>query len=412
MAAIPPRPSKSGTAGYRGSRSAPRTANKAVLSGVLLDRSAEEAGLVAATEALLRDRGFDVLDTIEVFENVDAGRWSGDVGRPIPAPATLLVVVDVNPLRGELLRSQHPPGAMNNHRLDTLRGIEKVLRTGWGQLGIPRAEEPPTQNLLAWFEADRDGWPLIRRVVPERETTYRQTIAELEAWLIPPFPVVSELSEWGIASRTDLVEHGGALAVCKTFKHGRDEAFQNELRCYALADRVDVIPEPLLTGRNWVLVPYLADHQTLDRVYGSRVPVRLAKRCVEEYQRISDLGIALLDFGPKNVLVAPGGRVALIDFEHSFAYRDTRSRSPLETPFALGAKFFEAERQQLGPQRWLTDGFNVLKTYDRHWLPVTGVPLAKLIDGDPKVSAARQLAFFGRRAVTRRVGRLRARLSR
>lgn len=405
MSPSPRRPGAPRAERVSASRAPSSAEGRAVLSAVLLGRSVAQAGLVGVTATLLRHRGFDVLDTIDIPEDDNAHPWLNDVDRPVPSPGTLLVVADLNPLPAGLLRSHVAPAKVNNDRLRTLPRIENVLRAGWKDLGGADAGEPPPENMLAWFGADRDGWPLIRQLVADREAKYREELVELEAWLAPPFPVVSELSEWGIAARTDLVEHESGLAVCKTFKRGREEAFQNELRCYALADRVELIPAPLETGSNWVLIPYLSDHDTLDGAYGSRIPVRLARTSVNQYQRISDLGIALLDFGPRNVLVGRDGHLTLIDFEHSFPYRDDCKRSLLETPLAMGDKFFETERRQLGPRRWLTEGYNVLKTYDRHWLPVTGIPLRDLAHGDVNVLAARQLAWFSRRAVTGRLRR-------
>lgn len=104
--------------------------------------------------------------------------------------------------------------------------------------GVPS----PPQHLLAFLDPRQDGWALVRRLAgPAREQEHQGHVQRLEDWLRPAFPVVAQLSDWGITSRTDLVEYADGLAVCKTFKLGREWAFRNELSCHALADRVDVI---------------------------------------------------------------------------------------------------------------------------------------------------------------------------
>lgn len=358
----------------------------------------EQAGLVPTMVELFVHRGFDVLEVVDAGSRAVA-ELVDDCSRPLQAVGKVLLLADVNPLPGDLVKGRVPPGTASNPRLLTaVPKVERLLRAQ----EVEGSRVPP-QHLLAFLDPRQDGWALVRRLAgPGREQEHRARVRELEDWLTPPFPVVTELSDWGITSRTDLVEYGGGLAVCKTFKQGREWAFRNELSCYALADRVDVIPDALLTGRNWVLVPYLADHVTVDVAFPRRIPVGLASACIAGYQRISDLGIALLDFGPKNVLVARDGRLAFIDFEHVHAYRDGRVRSPTETPLALDRSFSDGD----GPSH----AVDVLKSYDRHWLPTTGVPLTALVDQDLWPLHVRQLAFFGRRAVARRARRLRARV--
>lgn len=366
-----------------------------LLSLVVLHRALAEADLVDTALGALERKGFDVLTVVDVRDGVPPGLLDGgNAGVPHMAePALVAVVLDVHPHREPRRRARSRTPTVDNHRLGMLLGLDQVLRQGWVQLASEGGAVPPEvpAHLLSWVHGQERVWDAVRSLAPERQDAITAEVHDRARWVTPPFPVLVELSGWAISARTDLVAFEGRQAVCRTFRKGREQAFRDETACYDLHHDIEAVARPLGRGDNWVVVPFHEDHVPAAARYRHHMPLSILRRCLSAYSEISAHGLGLLDFGPENVLVGPSGELALIDFEHLHRYEGMPPSSLLSTPLGLGRSFFDPWRAQHGLRAAVAHDKSVLKTYARHWQPLSGVPLDLLLDGTEVHIRARHL---------------------
>lgn len=290
---------------------------------------------------MLTARGFEVLDVVD------------EIGAsPSPHSLRYLVVV-CDPFPWLQARSVHPRMiGTDNHRLAAIAAVESWLRSFWMELEFESAAGVASarRSLLQTTKTTQEALGLLENLFGQIFLEKVVALARDEAATArPQWPILRSLGGGMTSARTDLVQFDGQLAVCRTFKRGRQAALEIELACYRLSDRIEGISPMLHHEENSIIIPFLKDYVSC-RAHGiRRLSIRQLRNVFQLYRTINEYGVALSDYGPENVMVSlEDGSIRAVDFEHAYIY----PREPLalqDTPLMVGRDFYRRLRS-CGPR--------------------------------------------------------------
>jgi hypothetical protein len=362
-----------------------------------------------AVARFLDRRGFDLLAQLRV----EHGQLCHLALLPVQGPAELptgeydvFITVDLDPMPGGADGEEPVPGLDNGR----LRYLGRTVHNAEAWVGARVGRDGPRSSVRIWYTpTGEEGWRAVRHLGPGMEQSLKLEIEERAAAMTHHFQVVRPLTHFGICARTDLVELGGRLGVCKVFRPGRERYFANELAVCSLAESIGAIPPILEVGSNWVVLPYYSDHQTAREAYpwvpqwGRRLmPLPVARRFVDAVVELHEAGYAHLDLHGGHVLIGPRGDVKLIDFEK--LHRVEKGSSLFTSPMIAGYGVTDD-----------LDGRGSLDDFDTRFRHLLGAGLEVFVSGSTAEQIAQRTLFRGRSFVKRlekRAGRMRAALAR
>ena len=161
-------------------------------------------------------------------------------------------------------------------------------------------------------------------VSPELAARARRQIEEIRDRYATRYPVRALLSSFRRRAKVELIELRGRLAVKKTFRPAARDYFVREIEfIQSLQGQCSWLPEIIEVGECYFVMPYYTNVlATMSKRESRRLLRRRAKEIVDIMRIVYDCGYALMDFNPSNVIVEPGGRLILVDFEYVHRYRD------------------------------------------------------------------------------------------
>ena len=185
-----------------------------------------------------------------------------------------------------------------------------------------------------------------------------------------PFAVKHRLDGQGRRAKVEIVEYGGGLAVCKTFRPGADRFLQRELRARELAPDGRMTPI-LEVGPNYFVTDYVqGDARQLSRLrpyLGAEnlLPIWAIAQCRDLIKAFRAKGYELIDFKPQNLIFDRRGGLKFIDFE--FLQAGPVASAELAGNYAwwLPASGFDGDYPELTGKR---------DPYATEWFERTGVP--------------------------------------
>lgn len=236
-----------------------------------------------------------------------------------------------------------------------------------------------------WVSPDSEAaWRLVGELWPDQLADLRREANCRARAFQPPFPVLKSLTQRGNNARTDLVRWRGQTAICKTFRPGRDTAFQNELTGLRLGHQFREIPGILEEGDRWLVTSCLqgktARQVAADR--GGLLPMAKARRIARFIERLHAAGYAHLDFHPDHVFFETGEGLKIIDFDRFYRYEDPPD-SVLDCFEINGVPNGFAVNKPMGPP----------VTYASRWFPIIGIPATSLFREAPWLQRLRQEKF-------------------
>ncbi|QJW35978.1 hypothetical protein [Cellulosimicrobium protaetiae] len=316
--------------------------------------------------------GFDVVEVIELDDEARArtarslrgGNW-GQGPFPVSGGDPVVVVAALH-------HDPDPPGPDLQGRYPHLTNAEVVV----AKQRVRRAIEARTDgdgafNPIHSSDNEEEAWEYLEVAVPDAVERIRADVDERRAELRTDVSVLRTLSR-GRRARVEIVAGSDGPVVRKTFARGFLRFMEREVWAMReLSGLVDAVPPVLDSGPNWFTCPFYDDVLgPLDTPRSPRlVPLPVLRQMVVVLRRLHELGYDLVDAKPQNFVVDRALGLRIVDFE--FMYRYEGDPPPLER----SATFVDVA-PGFAPDRPVGD-----MSYDKRWLPYTGMPLAVLLDG-------------------------------
>lgn len=244
-------------------------------------------------------------------------------------------------------------------------------------------------NPLHSSDDEAEAWEYIALALPEDEAQLQETVLARRRAYRTPVPVRRTLSR-GRRAKVEVVDDGSGPVVRKTYAG----AFRAHLDCEvdtmrALGPHVDAVPEVLAQGTTWFELPYYDDRlrSAGDPPPNPLVPVSVLRRMVDVLGDLHALGYELIDAKPDNFVLDPRRGLKVLDLE--FVHRANPDGS---RPLARSMSFVAP------PATFAGDVPVGELSYERRWLPRTGMPLEVLLTGSPFMQHAHRTAHRLRRA--------------
>lgn len=323
--------------------------------------------------------GFDVVDVVELGDeartrtarSLRGGNW-GQGPFPVSGGDPVLVVAalhhDPDPPHPELL-SRYP----HLTNAEVVVAKQRVRRAVEGRTDADAAFNPIHSS-----DNEQEAWEYLEISVPEVVGRIRADVDERRGELRTDAPVLRTLSR-GRRARVEVVAGPDGPVVRKTFARGFLRFMEREVWAMReLSGLVDAVPPVLGSGPNWFTCPYFDDVLgPLDTPRGPRlVPLPVLREMVAVLRRVHELGYDLVDAKPQNFVVDRALGLRIVDFE--FLYRYEGDPPPLDR----SATFVDVP-PGFAPDRPVGD-----MSYEKRWLPYTGMPLAVLLDGSEQEQRA------------------------
>lgn len=335
---------------------------------------------------------------LQRVEPTDAGGWlRAEVGTPA-GDADLIVMYDALP---------HVPGPRDLNRHPDVDNVRTVRV--WQRL-----ERSLRRRLTdeSWHASLTVNDRLAVRVASAvLGSTFDQRYREHHdqtATFRQPAGVVQPLSVFGERARVDLVEHGGRLAVRKTFRPGRQRYHERELMVLRdfTAD-IPEIPELLDAGPDYVTMARYGNTLRVDderlNVASRLIPLHVVDAMVGAIRAFFERGYSIVDCHPGHFLLDPTAGLKIIDFEFLHEYRERPRRFEECYEFA-GAPEWLDERDVPVP-RWFYES----SPFDYCWRPHVGLDVEVMLSSSDKVRRLRRAAFAASRDTGRALRGLRRR---
>jgi hypothetical protein len=246
-------------------------------------------------------------------------------------------------------------------------------------------------HIVVHSQSEDEAWAWVVADVPDLERPLRDDVLARQRRFQPDVPVLRHL-RLGRRARVDLVHGPLGPVVRKTYADGYRRHLERELTVLqTVGGHLSTVPELLASGPNWFECPYyddrIGDLGDVGR-QGKLLPLGLVRAMVAALRQLYDRGFDLIDAKPHNFVLDPRHGLKLVDFE--FAHRHDDPRADFAESWAL-----------LGPP----DGFagdvpvgNL--SYERCWLPLTGLQAHELVHGEVWQQHVRRAEYKLRRHTT------------
>ncbi|MDQ3606268.1 MAG: hypothetical protein M3418_08815, partial [Gemmatimonadota bacterium] len=199
--------------------------NPTGLAVFLVDEAVSSAGMLDRLVDQVEYMGFDTLAARKLSKReqdaVAAQPWVARSIRRSFSPAVALVGFDLEPVAPTPQQSREAIGLDNRW----LFGIERAITHRVIKI---RPEVKSRPIILATRNAD-EARQAIDLLLPEEWARLGREIERTRDQYATPLPVIRRLGGYGRRAKVELVEYEGRMAVCKTFRPGRERFLEREL---------------------------------------------------------------------------------------------------------------------------------------------------------------------------------------
>jgi hypothetical protein len=288
-------------------------------SAFLLDAEVSAGDLLGTSLADLEAQGFDVIEVyvLDASERHAARAWIAQhaLAPGLRDPAVMVATLNLG---------VQQPGAMERAWSPDIDDVALLKRPPRIEARLQaRLAEPAGTPLSYACRSAAAAADLLARILPGRAATIAAQISHRRAAFRSPFPVVRPLGGLARRSRVELVEYAGGLAVCKTFRPGRERFLRREV--LARTELRPFMPEVsalLEHGSNWLLMPFHRDTLRYRTTGISLLPLAVSRAALRFLGKLYDAGYAHLDFSPGNLIIDRDDGLRIIDFEFLHRYSD------------------------------------------------------------------------------------------
>lgn len=345
-------------------------ATTATITAVLIPRPACSVAMLRTVKGFIEKQGYEVVDVLS-FANPPAAPAPqavfGPEGHEI---GVVYICADLCPWAPTALDRMAWPDVDNTRNL-TLRGlVQRVI--GYRAQGHGRLLTRTMIHALRFAQVLKNTehtWSWLCEIPGVSVAAYKKQVNEWTSAFRVPFPVKESLSRYAGAARIDTVHYRGSVAVCKTFRPGRDAAFQNERAVYAHTEADDRTPALLESGDNWFIIEHVPDMGSLHDTKTGHLDPEHVVQAFEWLYDLHEAGFVHTDFHPENVFVRDDGSLCFIDFEHCFRWTGAAF------PFSLSPNFSPAKWDELA----VSCPIGGPRPYAQKWAPYTSLSQEALL---------------------------------
>jgi hypothetical protein len=244
------------------------------LAVFFIRRAVFDSGIETEIWRIIDSCGFEVLRSIDLDDeqtkavatatrggNWGPGAFTVDGGPPM----RLLVAFDVKPTRLTNEQRQRYPHLENGHILEAKLKCREFISE---KMPLNGRFDPVHST-----DTSAQAWDVVRMIVPDEESSLRETIKDREAAFATRFEVVRDLTRTGLRSKIEVIRYGGGRAVKKTFRHNCLRFMERE---YSFMEDVSPhrpeIPPVLERGPNYLIMPFVEGRTMRRFVFGRGFP--------------------------------------------------------------------------------------------------------------------------------------------
>ena len=291
------------------------------LTVFVIRKRAIEQGHFQLISDMIEEAGFNILfnkklskEEIRVARaNLRGGNWSrGPWMTSGGNPATIIVAYDLIPIKPSV-EEKNKFHHLSNSRILIKQEIRYFINNFL----------KPSEKYNAIHSSDNndEAREYIKILAPESEEDILDSILNLKKEFHHNFKVIKDLSGNSKRAKVELIRYKGKLAVCKTFRPGREDFLEREVFVMSNFARLrEEIPKILEKGKNYIVYPYYDNVLKKDKY--SFLPLVVAKQAIEILKFFYDQGYYLLDTHYNNLLLDKKGGLKIIDFEFIQKYKN------------------------------------------------------------------------------------------
>lgn len=248
-------------------------------------------------------------------DKVDQLGWTELLSqKSLELSGTLIIAFDVFPLSPSPSQKEHFSN-VDNARILKVKQLNRYFNE-------PQIAANSDQ-ILHSTENSEQAWAVLQIIFPDRIDQICQKIEQLKKSFSTHYPVLKNLSD-GLARRAkvELIKYQKNLAVKKTFRPGCERFLKRELFVMKELSKLRSEISPLLDhDQSFVIYPYYEDTLHFTCSENKQLPLEIVKQSMEILYFFYELGYALIDFHPKNLLLDRQEGLKIIDFEFLYRYK-------------------------------------------------------------------------------------------
>ena len=344
------------------------------LAVFIIEAKAIELGITDTIIDLIAQQGFYILNRqILIFSGIKNLKSQKNLVdypwlKAVDSPKIIVVAFDFLPISLSSLQQAEYPN-LDNARLLTKQKINKYFYNC--QPNLKKC------NLLHSTNNSQEAWHFLEIVMLDEIENIKEQINQLSESFATNYRIKRNLTpDWGRRAKVELIEYQGNLAVKKTFRPGCGRFLEREL--FVRQEFSKMRPEipPLLGyGKSFFISPYYEDILDFES-NRQQLPLGVAKQAMEVVKFFYELGYALIDFHPGNLIIDRQQGLKVIDFE--FLYRYKMKPESLSKCYDLVGipSDFDGDRPLLPVER---EEMYSVKNYQGKWQPYTGLELDILL---------------------------------
>jgi hypothetical protein len=274
----------------------------------LISNMIEEAGFNILFKKKLSEKEIEVATA-----NLRGGNWSrGPWATSGGDPAFVIIACDLIPIKPSIEEKE------KFHHLSNSRILIKQEIRDFINNSLKASEK---YNVIHSSDNSDEAREYIKILAPESEKDILDNILNLKKKFNHNFQAIKDLSGNSKRAKVELIKYKEGLAVCKTFRPGREEFLEREIFVMSNFSKLkNEIPKILETGNNYIVYPYYKS--TLKKGKYSFLPLTVAGQAIEILRFFYDQGYYLLDTHYNNLLLDRKGDLKIVDFEFVQRYKE------------------------------------------------------------------------------------------
>lgn len=292
--------------------------------------------------------------------NWNRGPWPESGGNPV----YVLAVYDLHPLEVDKTLAEKHIGIENARISNTKIKIRDYINTF--------KNKNEWCNVLHSADNPVEALEYVKNTIPDKLEIIEKAIVTLNNNFKTPYKVIRNLSRHARRAKIEIVDFNGSVAICKTFKPGRERFMEREILARKIKGSLNTISEILEIGNNYIILKKYED--IIDSIYEERCflkgkkyfPVHIIREIRNILIHYRQLGYEVIDFSPNNLIYDRNEGLKAIDFE--FLQKGEKSENGLKGCYA----WYNIPEDFKGD----SPKYKTHKTFYRaRWQERTGLPL-------------------------------------
>ena len=261
-------------------------------------------------------------------------------------------------------------------------------------------DEPERYSMLHSSDNHEEALEYLEVFFPEEKDAIVKRAEQMVREFRTEETVLADLTAVGRRAKVELIRHGDAKAVKKTFRPGYEKYLKKELEILKKFSGVrPEVPPILESGQNYFIVPFYESRWDFNKHkwYSSSsclMPLWAVRQSLDFLKFLYEHNIYLPDAAPGNTIIDEKDGLKFIDFELYRFYTSGERPGRFEESYDI-AGLPEKYHDPFGPGP-------KPRSYDRSWRPYTGLDLTSVLH-DPAWKAHVKRGVFRLKKLARQL---------